>query len=93
MADKTSWIVAFHIGDIDIAGSLLRHGTDVNALDCEGQNPLHRASDSGRADIVWLLLKHNVDVDLPTEMDVTPISKSVKLKPGFFLAYFFSSCH
>ncbi len=72
---KASWIAAFDIGDIDVACSLLRCGADVNVLDSGGYNPLHRASDGGRADIVRLLLEHNADVDLPSPRHImTPLA-------------------
>ncbi|KAN0135083.1 Ankyrin repeat-containing domain protein [Lactarius tabidus] len=64
----SSWIAAFHIGDFDIAWSLLRSGADVNAIDNWGTNPLHYAAEVGRADLVRSLLEHNVDVDLPTSI-------------------------
>jgi len=71
---RTSWIAAFYIGDIDVAWSLLRCGANVNVLDSGGDNPLHKASQRGRADIVRFLLEHNADVDLPTEWHETPLS-------------------
>ncbi len=71
---KTSWIAAFSIGDIDVACSLLRCGADVNVLDSGGSNPVHRASEGGRTDLVRLLLEHNADVDLPTKWHWTPLA-------------------
>ncbi len=70
---KTSWIAAFYIGEIDVAWSLLQFGADVNVLDSGGGNPLHRASEGGRADIVRLLLEHNADVDLLAKGHETPL--------------------
>ncbi len=71
---NTSWIAAFNIGDLDVAWSLLRCGADVNVLDGLGYNPLHIASERGRADIVRLLLEHNADVDLLTKLHETPLA-------------------
>jgi len=71
---KTSWIAAFNIGEIDVACSLLQFGADVNVLDRGGGNPMHRASEGGRADIVRLLLEHNANVDLPTKWHWTPLA-------------------
>ena len=71
---KSSWIVAFEIGDIDVASALLRCGADITIMNSRGQNPLHDAATNGRADIVRLILGHNVDVDLPTANHKTPLS-------------------
>ena len=70
----SSWIVAFQIGDIDLACSLLSRGADSTALSTMGKNPLHEAAMRGRGDIVRLLLEHNVDVNLPTVDHKTPLS-------------------
>ncbi|KAH9052612.1 ankyrin repeat-containing domain protein [Lactarius vividus] len=70
---RTSWIAAFHVGDIDVGCSLLRRGANINVLDGGGSSPLHRASEDGHADIVQLLLDHNVDVDLPSKFHQTPL--------------------
>ena len=70
---QSPWIVAFQIGDIDLACSLLRCGANINTLDCRGEHPLHGAAMTGRADIVRLLLDHNVDADLPTLDHRTPL--------------------
>jgi hypothetical protein len=43
---------------------LLEHGADVNFLDRLGLSPLHKASDSGRRDIVEFLLERHGDVDM-----------------------------
>ncbi len=77
---QSPFIAAFYIGDIDIACSLLRFGADVNVLDSAGDNPLHRASEGGRADIVRLLLEHNADVDLPTRFYWTPLAVSSSVR-------------
>ena len=71
---QSPWIVAFEIGDIDLACSLLRCGADVTALNSRGRNPLHDASMHGHADIVRLLLEHNVDVNLPSITYETPLA-------------------
>ncbi len=71
---KTSWAAALYIGDIDVACSLLRCGADVNVQDSGGYNPLHRASQDGRADIVRLLLEHNANVDHPSRCRETPLA-------------------
>jgi ankyrin repeat protein len=71
---KSSWIVAFEIGNIDVATALLRCGADATILNSRGHNPLHDAATNGRADIVRLILEHNVDVDLPAVNHRTPLS-------------------
>lgn len=63
---KTAWIAALDIGEIDVACSLLRSGLIQMPWIAEGENPLHRASEGGRADIVRLLLEHNTDIDILT---------------------------
>ena len=70
---KTPWIAAFYVGDIEVACSLLRSGADTNVLDSGGANPLHKASQSGHADIVRLLLEHGAYVDFPTRWRETPL--------------------
>ena len=71
---KSSWIVAFELGEINVASALLRCGADVTILNSRGQNPLHDAATNGRVDIVRLILEHNVNVDLPTANQKTPLS-------------------
>jgi len=62
-------------GDIGCMMSkmLLAHGAQVNAIDAEGQTPIHYASRVRSLPAVQLLLQHGADVNLVTSSGFTPL--------------------
>jgi len=58
--------VAFGKGEVETAPALLENGANVDALDCAGGSPLHRAAAVGHRTVVELLLEHRADVNVQT---------------------------
>jgi hypothetical protein len=62
-----------HRNDTRVAQLLIAHGADPNILGREGFTPLHRASISGRIEIVRLLIEHGANVEVKDDQGRTPL--------------------
>jgi ankyrin repeat protein len=51
---------------------LLEHGAAINAPADDGESPLHKASEKGHVDVVWLLLEHGADPNISDNYGKTP---------------------
>jgi ankyrin repeat protein len=49
-------------GNLEIVGTLIKYGADVNALDTEGCTPLHWAAPDGPVDLLRLFLDNGADI-------------------------------
>ena len=56
---------------LDVTRSLLDHGADVNAVNCQGNTALHHSIITGQRSLVQLLLARNADVILKEMFDCT----------------------
>src|SRR5260370_41300422 len=52
---------------------LIDHGANVNALDCEGDSPLHKASQIWDSDVAEFLVKSGANVNIRDTDDWTPL--------------------
>jgi hypothetical protein len=64
---------AAHLGHLEIAELLLRHGADVNARGDGGDTPLHEAANNGHVEVVELLLKHGADIEAEDASKAKPL--------------------
>ena len=62
-----------HRIDPRVAQLLIAHGADPNILGREGFTPLHRASISGRIEIVRLLIEYGTNVEVKDDKGRTPL--------------------
>jgi ankyrin repeat protein len=63
--------------DTNILPYLIRNGAGLHKKDHDGQGALHLAASSGRIQVLEVLLNHGMDVDLPTDDGVTPLSRAI----------------
>ena len=63
----------------EVAGVLLRHGTDLEAADTQrGRTPLHEAAAAGRAATAELLIRYRAVVDAADSMGDTPLHRAAR---------------
>ena len=60
-------------GDIEQIERHIKWGSDINALDKDGESPLHVSARKGRIAITRLLIRHDADINLPDSHGHTPI--------------------
>jgi len=65
--------LALQRGDLNQIERHLKHGVDVNAVDPDGERPLHVAASGGRWVVAELLLKQGADIDAPDSEGRTPL--------------------
>jgi ankyrin repeat protein len=75
---QPGWGTALHeaarSGRADIAELLLEHGSDINAIELEGDTPLHTAVKwGGHEDVVKVLIAHKADVNAGDKDGKTPL--------------------
>ncbi len=63
--------LAAHGGDVEIIGTLLRHGFELNRADRSGRTPLHYATMKTHRDATRLLLEHGAALDRGDREGVT----------------------
>jgi hypothetical protein len=61
---STPLIVACEAGNAALAGVLIRHNEDVNAVDADDETPLIKAAYGGHLDVVQLLISKAADSDV-----------------------------
>lgn len=78
--DKTRLIQAAEEGRYNDVEDSLRHGANINSVDCFGETALHYAAENGHVDIVELLLSHGADRTLIDSTDRTPLDCCLQRK-------------
>lgn len=68
---RSALIEASENGEQKIVAELLKHGADVDAVDCERNSALMFACSNGHFDIVRMLLKHGVSVNFQNKQGST----------------------
>lgn len=70
-------------GNIDEVERLLAAGADADAIDLDGEGPLHAAARWGRVDVIDRLLAHDANVRLRSAYGMTPLRLAVlEAQPG-----------
>lgn len=69
-----------HDSDMDIAQILVNNGDDINAIDSEGETPLHYAVKSNNLKMVKYLLDCGADINLIDIRGMTPYTLAIKNK-------------
>lgn len=67
-------------GNVCIATLLITHGADVNAIDGDGDTPLHLAVRQYQLESVRLLLTNNADIDIQNNNGFTPLHEAAHLR-------------
>ncbi|KZL66309.1 ankyrin repeat-containing protein [Colletotrichum tofieldiae] len=68
-------IAATH-GHINVAKTLLLHGSDINAVDKAGLTPIHYATRNNHGPMVTMLAEHGADVDYVDPEGCTPLHRA-----------------
>lgn len=71
--DWTLLYQAANRGQLWIAKMLIAYGSEINALDDQGDTPLHRAAFAGFPDIVAVLLENGADPNIANDSLFTPL--------------------
>ncbi len=67
-----SFYLANQRGDIEQIERHIKWGSDINALDKDGNAPLHVAAQKGRIAITRMLIRHGADINLPGAQGHSP---------------------
>ncbi|KAJ0300529.1 hypothetical protein COL516b_008461 [Colletotrichum fioriniae] len=70
-------IAATH-GHINVAKTLILHGSDVNAADKAGLAPIHYATQNNQGPMVTMLAEHGADVDFLDPDGCTPLYRAAE---------------
>ncbi|OAQ96547.1 hypothetical protein LLEC1_02349 [Akanthomyces lecanii] len=83
--NKTRLIQAAEDGRYDDVEDSLRHGANINNVDCFGESALHYAAENGHVEIVELLLAQGADRTMIDSSDRTPLDCCVQRKRRRYL--------
>lgn len=78
--DKTRLIQAAEEGRYDDVEDCLRHGAELNSVDCFGETALHYAAENGHLEIVELLIAQGADRTIVDSTHRTPLDCCVQQK-------------
>ncbi|MCF6766731.1 ankyrin repeat domain-containing protein [Thiotrichales bacterium 19S3-7] len=76
---ETALHIASIMGNIEIVNQLLDKKSDINALNNEKEQPLHKAAYSRRKDVCDLLILHGADVNAQRDDGDTPLIIAARL--------------
>lgn len=76
--EQTPLHFAAEKGYLDIVDSLIKHGADVNAVDCCQYTPLSFAISNNELDVVECLLNNGANVDVRYILEQTPLHLAAK---------------
>jgi len=70
---ETPLHVSSHLGNVEIARVLLKHGADTEARDVGDYSPLEYVAQTGHVELVQVFLEHGADANAQDEDGFTPL--------------------
>lgn len=77
--DRTPWLLALLLGDVEKAELLLAAGSDPNAHGRCGKTPIAYAIESGHIDMLRWLIDRGFDIEAVDEFEDTPLITAAEL--------------
>ncbi|MBN2589996.1 MAG: ankyrin repeat domain-containing protein [Sedimentisphaerales bacterium] len=82
----TALHIASETGDLEIAELLIENGAKVNAIDIEGETPLHKSCYYLQMLVTELLLKNGANSNAKNVMDITPLHMAINFNSDAMIA-------